>query len=60
MARNGATTDVIVINGGSSSGKSTLVAYLQKTPPGLWMALGIDTFIGGLPAGMTGDRNDDH
>jgi chloramphenicol 3-O phosphotransferase len=53
----GLTTDVIVINGGSSSGKSTLVAYLQKTLPGLWMALGIDTLVGSLPPRMTGGES---
>lgn len=47
-------TDVIVINGGSSAGKSSIAAELQRVLPDLWLALGIDTFIAALPARLSG------
>jgi chloramphenicol 3-O phosphotransferase len=43
------TVDVIVINGGSSSGKSSIATELQTVLPESWLSLGIDTFIGTLP-----------
>jgi len=48
-------TDVIVLNGGSSSGKSSIVTRLQRILPDQWLALGVDTFLTGLPARMGGD-----
>lgn len=47
--------DVVVINGGSSSGKSSIVAELHRVLCEPWLALGIDTFIGALPPNLTGD-----
>ncbi|MFD5338841.1 chloramphenicol phosphotransferase CPT [Streptomyces hawaiiensis] len=44
------TTDVIVLNGGSSSGKSGIVRCLQEVLPGPWMAFGVDSFVEALPA----------
>ncbi|RLP75361.1 chloramphenicol phosphotransferase [Mycetocola tolaasinivorans] len=44
--------DVIVINGGSSSGKSTLVRALQAALPSPWLSVSIDTFVDALPATM--------
>jgi chloramphenicol 3-O phosphotransferase len=46
---------IIVINGGSSAGKSSIVRELQNVLPELWLALGIDTFIGALPPRLSGD-----
>jgi chloramphenicol 3-O phosphotransferase len=43
---------VIVLNGVSSSGKSTLARELQLTLPGIWLTLGVDTFIGTLSVAM--------
>lgn len=40
---------VIVLNGGSSSGKSSISRALQEILPGLWLTFGVDTFIDALP-----------
>lgn len=40
---------VLVLNGGSSSGKSTLARSLQAELPGYWLRLGVDTLIGAAP-----------
>jgi chloramphenicol 3-O phosphotransferase len=45
--------DVIVLNGGSSSGKSSLAVCLQKRLPGTWFTLGIDDLIRALSRGPT-------
>jgi len=39
-----------VLNGGSSSGKSTLARSLQDVLPGYWLRLGVDTLIEAAPA----------
>lgn len=41
--------DVIVLNGGSSSGKSTLAKCLQATLPGLWLTFSIDSLVDAMP-----------
>ena len=46
------TTRVIVLNGGSSSGKSGIVRCLQAVLPRPWLAMAIDTFVESLPAAM--------
>jgi chloramphenicol 3-O phosphotransferase len=43
---------VIVLNGGSSSGKSGIVRCLQAVLPQPWLAMAIDTFVESLPAAM--------
>jgi chloramphenicol 3-O phosphotransferase len=43
--------NVIVLNGGSSSGKSTLAPYLQRSLPGIWLVLGVDDLIRALSFG---------
>ena len=43
--------EVIVLNGGSSSGKSSLVACLQDHLDGTWLALGVDDLIRELSHG---------
>ncbi|MDF4250935.1 chloramphenicol phosphotransferase CPT [Streptomyces sp. WMMB303] len=50
------TTHVIVLNGGSSSGKTELTRCLQTTLPEPWLALGVDDLIEAMPASLrTGD-----
>ena len=44
------TTQVIVLNGGSSSGKSSIVRALQALLPEPWLAFSIDDFVEALPA----------
>jgi chloramphenicol 3-O phosphotransferase len=43
------TGRVIVLNGASSSGKTSLARALQDRMPDTWLLLGIDTFITALP-----------
>ncbi|WP_338697891.1 chloramphenicol phosphotransferase CPT [Streptomyces sp. Q6] len=44
-------TDVIVLNGGSSSGKSGIARCLQHLLlPESWLTLGVDTLVDALPA----------
>lgn len=38
-----------MLNGGSSSGKSSLARALQELLPGTWLTFGVDTFIEALP-----------
>ncbi|MDD1061021.1 chloramphenicol phosphotransferase CPT [Streptomyces cocklensis] len=46
------TTQVIVLNGGSSSGKSTLARSLQTVLPDPWLTFGVDDFVDALPAAL--------
>ncbi|MFD7921309.1 chloramphenicol phosphotransferase CPT [Streptomyces sp. NPDC059740] len=46
------TADVIVLNGGSSSGKSGIARCLQAVLPEPWLALGTDTLVDAMPASM--------
>ena len=46
------TTQVIILNGGSSSGKSEIVRCLQAVLPDPWLAFGCDSFVEALPARM--------
>ena len=46
------TTQLIVLNGGSSSGKSGIARCLQAILPGPWLAFGVDTLIQAMPAAM--------
>ncbi|MQA81533.1 MAG: chloramphenicol phosphotransferase CPT [Streptosporangiales bacterium] len=43
---------MIVLNGGSSSGKSSLARCLQDTLPEPWLTLGVDDLIRAMPAAM--------
>lgn len=45
-------TQAIVLNGGSSSGKSGIVRCLQAILPEPWLALGTDTLVAAMPASM--------
>jgi chloramphenicol 3-O phosphotransferase len=44
--------EVIVLNGGSSSGKSGSARCLQAVPPDPWPAPGTDTLVDAMPASM--------
>jgi chloramphenicol 3-O phosphotransferase len=46
------TAQVIVLNGGSSSGKSGIARCLQVVLPEPWLTIGTDTFVEALPAAM--------
>ncbi|MGW0598801.1 chloramphenicol phosphotransferase CPT [Streptomyces sp. NPDC002776] len=46
------TTQLIILNGGSSSGKSGIVRCLQAVLPDPWLAFGVDGFVDALPARM--------
>ncbi len=46
------TTQVIVLNGGSSSGKSGIARCLQAVLPDPWLAVGIDTLIEIMPVSL--------
>ncbi|GGT06514.1 hypothetical protein GCM10010271_06080 [Streptomyces kurssanovii] len=43
---------MIILNGGSSSGKSGIVRCLQAVLPDPWLAFGVDSFVDALPARM--------
>ncbi|MFH8594693.1 chloramphenicol phosphotransferase CPT [Streptomyces rimosus] len=45
-------TDVVVLNGGSSSGTSTLIRQLQELLPRPWLTFGVDSFIESLPRSL--------
>lgn len=40
---------VIILNGGSSSGKTTIAACLQDILPSSWLHFGVDTLIDAMP-----------
>jgi chloramphenicol 3-O phosphotransferase len=48
------STQVIVVNGGSSSGKSGIVRCLQAVLPEPWLAFGVDSLIEAMPVSMAG------
>ena len=54
MART--TPRVLVFNGGSSSGKSTLTRALQERLPGAWLRLGVDTLVEACPPSLLGSQ----
>ena len=43
------TIQVIVLNGGSSSGKSAIVQCLQEILPDPWLSLSVDTLVQAMP-----------
>lgn len=47
--------NAVVLNGGSSSGKSTLARALQDLLPEPWLTFSVDDFIEALPRRLTGD-----
>ncbi|MFI1098131.1 chloramphenicol phosphotransferase CPT [Streptomyces sp. NPDC020917] len=42
-------TQVIMLNGGSSSGKSTIARLLQDLLPDAWLTFGVDTLVDAMP-----------
>ena len=46
-------TQVIVLNGGSSSGKSGIARCLQTVLPDPWLSFGVDTLVQAMPASLT-------
>ena len=48
------TTAVIVLNGGSSSGKSGIARCLQAILPEPWLTFGVDTLVEALPPSLRG------
>jgi chloramphenicol 3-O phosphotransferase len=51
LAYGGAvTTQMIILNGGSSSGKSGIVRCLQAVLPDQWLAFGVDSLVDAMPA----------
>lgn len=49
------TTQVIVLNGGSSSGKSGIARCLQAVLPDPWLVIGVDMLIDAMPASLQSD-----
>jgi chloramphenicol 3-O-phosphotransferase len=47
-------TQVIVLNGGSSSGKTGIARCLQAILPQPWIRLGVDDLVDALPPSPTG------
>jgi chloramphenicol 3-O phosphotransferase len=45
-------TQVIALNGGSSSGKSSIARWLQSMLSVPWLTLGVDTLIPAMPRSM--------
>jgi len=46
------SVQVIVLNGGSSAGKSSIARHLQALLTGVWLTLGTDTLVAALPASL--------
>ena len=44
---------MIVLNGGSSSGKSGIARCLQTVLPDPWLSFGVDTLVQAMPASLT-------
>ncbi|WP_286253910.1 chloramphenicol phosphotransferase CPT [Streptomyces graminofaciens] len=52
------TTQMIILNGGSSSGKSGIVRCLQAVLPDPWLVFGVDSLIDAMPARMQTSESD--
>ncbi|MFI8849138.1 chloramphenicol phosphotransferase CPT [Streptomyces sp. NPDC053499] len=46
------TVQVIVLNGGSSSGKTGIARCLQSILPDPWLAVGVDTLVDAMPVSL--------
>lgn len=49
---DGAAIQVIVLNGGSSSGKTSIARSLQAVLPRPWLRFSVDDFVEALPPGL--------
>jgi chloramphenicol 3-O phosphotransferase len=52
------TIQVIVLNGGSSSGKTGIARCLQAILPRPWLSLSVDDFVDALPPSLVGSDSD--
>lgn len=52
-------TQVIVLNGGSSAGTTTVARALQAVLPDPWLTFGVDTFVDALPPSLRDDPGGD-
>jgi chloramphenicol 3-O phosphotransferase len=50
------STDVVVLNGGSSSGKTSIARCLQELLPRPWLRLSIDDLVAALPGDQQAER----
>lgn len=50
------TTQIIVLNGGSSSGKSGIARCLQAILARPWLRIGVDDLLDALPPSLTGSN----
>jgi len=48
---------IVVLNGGSSAGKTSIARCLQSLLPEPWLAVGVDTFVDAMPARLLGSRS---
>jgi chloramphenicol 3-O phosphotransferase len=51
------TVQVIVLNGGSSSGKSSIARHLQSLLAVPWLTLGVDNLVAAMPPAMQASEN---
>jgi chloramphenicol 3-O phosphotransferase len=51
------TARLIIVNGGSSSGKTGIVRCLPAVLDERWLAFSVDDFVDALPAGMEGSSD---
>jgi chloramphenicol 3-O phosphotransferase len=56
LYRGAVTTQLIILNGGSSSGKSGIIRCLQAVLPEPWLAFGCDSLVEAMPASMQASR----
>jgi chloramphenicol 3-O phosphotransferase len=56
LYRGAVTTRLIILNGGSSSGKSGIIRCLQAVLPEPWLAFGCDSLVEAMPASMQASR----
>lgn len=51
-------TQVIMLNGGSSSGKSTIARHVQDLLPEAWLTFGVDTLVDAMPERLRSSGTD--
>jgi chloramphenicol 3-O phosphotransferase len=49
MSGGAGVIQIIILNGGSSSGKTTIASCLQDMLPSSWLRLGVDTLLDAMP-----------
>ena len=58
LSRSDGPVEVIVLNGASSTGKTTLATSLQDGLEESWLVLGVDTLISALPLALLNIHDD--